>query len=67
MAANRIPFIPEKVQVNRSDVFGLMIIGLFSVAGEKYFGRDQLNLQFPAPSRTGAVSSCKKAPGAKLG
>lgn len=45
----------------------VLIIGLFSVAGEKYFGRDQLNLQFPAPSRTAPVSSRKKAPGAKPG
>jgi hypothetical protein len=44
----------------------VLIIGLFSVAGEKYFGRDQLNLQFPAPSRTAPVSSRKKVPVANL-
>jgi hypothetical protein len=45
----------------------VLIIGLFSVAGEKYFWRDQLNLQVPAPFRTAPVSSRKKAPGAKPG
>ena len=29
----------------------VLIIGLFSVAGERYFGQDQLHLQFAAPSR----------------
>jgi hypothetical protein len=41
----------------------VLIIGLFSVAGEKYFGRDQLNLQFPSSSRTKPVSSRKKNSG----
>jgi hypothetical protein len=38
----------------------VLIIGLFSVAGEKYFGRDQLHLQFPSSTRTRPVSSHKK-------
>ena len=41
----------------------VLIIGLFSVAGERYFGRDQLQVDFPAASRRPApVSSRKKAP-----
>ena len=45
----------------------VLIIGLFSVAGEKYFGRDQLNLQFSSQVRSAPVSSRKKAPGGKPG
>ena len=43
----------------------VLIIGLFSVAGERYFGREQLRVDFPAPSsrRPAPVSSRKKAPG----
>jgi hypothetical protein len=42
----------------------VLIIGLFSVAGERYFGREQLRVDFPvSPSRRKApVSSRKKAP-----
>jgi len=40
----------------------VLIIGLFSVAGERYFGQDQLHLQFAAPSRKAPVSARKKAP-----
>ena len=42
----------------------VLIIGLFSVAGDKYFGRDQLNLQFPSTPRTKPASSRGKASGA---
>ena len=41
----------------------VLIIGLFSVAGEKYFGRDQFNLQFPASNRAKPASSRKKGSG----
>jgi hypothetical protein len=43
----------------------VLIIGLFSVAGERYFGRDQLRVDFPAAAtqRKAPVSSRKKAPG----
>lgn len=42
----------------------VLIIGLFSVAGEKYFGQDQLSLQFASTSRASKapVSVRKKAP-----
>jgi len=42
----------------------VLIIGLFSVAGERYFGRDQLRVDFPAPRprRAAPVSSRAKAP-----
>ena len=42
----------------------VLIIGLFSVAGEKYFGQDQLSLQFASTSsaRKAPVSVRKKAP-----
>ena len=41
----------------------VLIIGLFSVAGERYFGQDQLRVDFPATARRPAsVSSRKKAP-----
>jgi hypothetical protein len=42
----------------------VLIIGLFSVAGEKYFGQDQLSLQFASTSRArkAPVSVRKKAP-----
>ena len=41
----------------------VLIIGLFSVAGERYFGRDQLRVDFPAASsRPTRVSSRKQAP-----
>ena len=40
----------------------VLIIGLFSVAGEKYFGQEQLNVQFASPSRKAPVSVRKRAP-----
>ena len=41
----------------------VLIIGLFSVAGERYFGQDQLQVQFRETARRPApVSSRKKAP-----
>ncbi len=42
----------------------VLIIGLFSVAGEKYFGQEQLNVQFPSASafRKAPVSVRKRAP-----
>ena len=43
----------------------VLIIGLFSVAGEKYFGRDQFNLQFPSSNRTNPASSRKKGSGGR--
>ncbi len=45
-------------------ILRVLIIGLFSVAGERYFGRDQLQVDFPAPvsSRRAPVSSRKQAP-----
>ena len=39
----------------------VLIIGLFSVAGERYFGRDQLRVEF-SQRRPAPVSSRKKAP-----
>jgi hypothetical protein len=42
----------------------VLIIGLFSVAGEKYFGQEQLNVQFASPSRKAPVSVRKRAPAA---
>ena len=43
----------------------VLIIGLFSVAGERYFGRDQLRVDFPISTsrRPTPVSNRKKAPG----
>ena len=41
----------------------VLIIGLFSVAGERYFGRDQLQLEFAAPARKAAVPSRKRNSG----
>ena len=41
----------------------VLIIGLFSVAGEKYFGRDQINLQYPSSTRAKPASSHKKGSG----
>jgi hypothetical protein len=45
----------------------VLIIGLFSVAGDRYFGREQLRVDFPAPAvgRKAPVSSRKKAPAGK--
>jgi hypothetical protein len=42
----------------------VLIIGLFSVAGEKYFGQEQFKLQFAASqkSRQAPVSARKRAP-----
>ncbi len=42
----------------------VLIIGLFSVAGEKYFGQEQLNVQFASASefRKAPVSVRKRAP-----
>jgi len=40
----------------------VLIIGLFSVAGEKYFGQEQLNVQFASTSRSAPVSVRKRAP-----
>jgi len=39
-----------------------LIIGLFSVAGEKYFGQEQLNVQFASTSRSAPVSVRKREP-----
>jgi len=45
-------------------VLRVLIIGLFSVAGERYFGRDQLRVEFAHSTRKAPVSSRKKpAPG----
>ena len=44
----------------------VLIIGLFSVAGEKYFGQEQLNVQFASPSRKAPVSVRKRAPAMSL-
>jgi len=41
----------------------VLIIGLFSVAGERYFGKDQLSVEFSPRTRNAPVSSRKK-PGA---
>jgi hypothetical protein len=38
----------------------VLIIGLFSVAGERYFGRDQLHLEFAAPVQKAPVSVRKR-------
>jgi hypothetical protein len=38
----------------------VLIIGLFSVAGERYFGRDQLNLEFAPPVQKASVSVRKR-------
>jgi hypothetical protein len=35
----------------------VLIIGLFSVAGERYFGRDQLRVEFPHTARQAPVTS----------
>jgi hypothetical protein len=43
----------------------VLIIGLFSVAGEKYFGRDQIKLQYPSSNRTVPASSRKKGSGGR--
>ena len=40
----------------------VLIIGLFSVAGERYFGQDQLRMEFRPKVRDGAVTS-RKRPG----
>jgi len=46
----------------------VLIIGLFSVAGEKYFGQEQLNVQFASGStfRKAPVSVRKRAPAMSL-
>ena len=41
----------------------VLIIGLFSVAGEQYFGREQLHVEFASRARSAPVSSRKKGPG----
>ena len=45
----------------------VLIIGLFTVAGERYFGSEQLSVQFPATAsrRQAPVSRRKKAPAPK--
>ena len=45
----------------------VLIIGLFSVAGERYFGSEQLSVQFPAAAsrRQAPVSRRKKAPASR--
>jgi len=40
----------------------VLIIGLFSVAGERYFGSDQLRVEFSPSARKAPVSSRKKKP-----
>ena len=43
----------------------VLIIGLFSVAGERYFGQDQLRVEFaPRQGRQAPVSSRKRVPAA---
>jgi hypothetical protein len=39
----------------------VLIIGLFSVAGDRYFGKDQLRVEFASSTRKAPVSS-RKAP-----
>ena len=41
----------------------VLIIGLFSVAGEQYFGREQLHIEFASRARSAPVSSRKKGSG----
>ena len=41
----------------------VLIIGLFSVAGERYFGEDQLSVEFASKARKAPVSSRKKKGG----
>ena len=43
----------------------VLIIGLFSVAGERYFGRDQLHLEFASPVKKAPVSARRKKSGHK--
>ena len=45
----------------------VLIIGLFSVAGEKYFGQEQLNVQFASSSRKAPVSVRKRVPAVSVG
>ena len=40
----------------------VLIIGLFSVAGDRYFGKDQLRVEFAPSTRKTTVSSRKKKP-----
>lgn len=40
----------------------VLIIGLFSVAGDRYFGKDQLQVEFKQSSRVVPVSSRKQVP-----
>ncbi len=40
----------------------VLIIGLFSVAGDKYFGEDQFKVQFASQGRSAPVSARKKSP-----
>jgi hypothetical protein len=40
----------------------VLIIGLFSVAGERYFGQDQLRVEFAPSTRRATVSSRKQNP-----
>lgn len=40
----------------------VLIIGLFSVAGDRYFGKDQLQVEFKQSSRAVPVSSRKQVP-----
>ena len=40
----------------------VLIIGLFSVAGDRYFGKDQLQVEFASTARKTTVSSRKKKP-----
>jgi hypothetical protein len=39
----------------------VLIIGLFSVAGDKYFGEDQFKVQFASQGRSAPVSARKKS------
>lgn len=45
----------------------VLIIGLFSVAGEKYFGQEQLNVQFASSPRKAPVSVRKRVPAVSVG
>ena len=45
----------------------VLIIGLFSVAGDKYFGKEQFKVQFASRAHSAPVSSRKKSPASGSG
>jgi len=45
----------------------VLIIGLFSVAGERYFGREQLDVQLTSPAARKAAVSARKRSDARQG